>query len=183
MNTRLKIICILFAIAYVVTLVGIMISQLSVDQSQLRATLDLSKLNESIDSLSRWGMLWLLLGSIFILLIGLFGGFIFLFYIPFQIYKVIKSIVNDKIFDLQNIKRIRLIGYSILLYFALAIIFIYPYAKYILYLAAIEMEYLGMDILSPNQEYFLLLIGLLTLLFAEVMKISHTIKEENDLTV
>ena len=183
MNTRLKIICILFAIAYVVTLVSIMISQLSLDQSQLRTVFDVSKLNESINSLSSWGTTWLLIGSIFILLISLFGGFIFLFYIPFQIYKVIKSIVNDKIFDLQNIKRIRLIGYSILLYSALAIIFMYPFTKYILYLAAIEMEYLGVDVLSPVQEYFLLLIGLLTLLFAEVMKISHTIKEENDLTV
>ena len=38
-------------------------------------------------------------------------------------------------------------------------------------------------IFSMQSEYYWLLFGLVTLLFAEILKISHTMKEEQDLTV
>jgi hypothetical protein len=36
---------------------------------------------------------------------------------------------------------------------------------------------------SMKNEYIFLLFGLITLLFAEILKISHTMKEEQDLTI
>jgi hypothetical protein len=103
-----------------------------------------------------------------------------LLYIPVQAYKTIRSIVKDDIFNLKTITRIRRIGYALLIIFGCSL-----WAMFIEYLIGkhlISLE--DYDIVfSMKNEYIFLLFGLITLLFAEILKISHVMKEEQDLTI
>ena len=112
-----------------------------------------------------------------------FVSFFMLFlmiYIPLQLYKVIHSVIKNNIFDIVNIKRIRRIGYAILTVFACVL-----YTAFIFTVEAKELFQLEnyKIVFSISDEYQYLLIGLITLLFAEILKISHTMKEEQDLTI
>lgn len=185
MNTRLKIICILFGLAYLFIIGDTIVQFFTLDMPEEYNMADHYQLGVEMGarmkdtSLSNSPILALLiptisLGILSLTILGL------LIYIPIQTYKVIRSIVKDDIFDLSNIKRIRKIGYSTLIAFVLAIP-IYPITKYLYYLL------FGVGDLSEygtiRDDYSLLLFGLLILLFAEILKMSHQIKEENDLTV
>jgi hypothetical protein len=122
---------------------------------------------------------WLVVARVF-QIISAFVIFFFLIYIPILVYKVIRSIIQNKIFDNIIVKRIRRIGYSILITFGSLVYFssVSTIGAKIL----IDLEDYKI-VFSLNEEYSLLLMGLMTLLFAEILKISHTIKEENDLTI
>lgn len=114
---------------------------------------------------------------------NIFFSFVFLFliiYIPVQAYKVIASVVKKDIFDLNNIRRLRMIGYSLLITFILVMIMGYIWTMTSRSLVELEDYKI---LFSVSEEYFYLLFGLIVLLFAEVLKISHKMKEEVDLTV
>jgi hypothetical protein len=122
---------------------------------------------------------WLMVGH-WILLILAFPFLFLALSIPILTYKVIRSIVKNEIFELQNIQRIRRIGYFLLILFVLSV-----YASFISVAeaqSAIRLENYKITF-SIQGEYYWLLFGLVTLLFAEILKISHTMKEEQDLTV
>ena len=122
---------------------------------------------------------WLLIGKI--IMVGVSFLLLFLLiYIPIQVYKVIRSVIKNDIFDITNIKRIRRIGYAILAVFACVL-----YTAFIFTAEAKELFQLEnyKIVFSISEDYYYLLIGLVTLLFAEIMKISHTMKEEQDLTI
>jgi hypothetical protein len=103
-----------------------------------------------------------------------------LIFIPIQVGKVIRSIIRNEIFDVRNVRRLRLSGYALLIVFALSAVFGY--------ISTIDARNLvhPLDyniIFSLKEDYIYLLFGLATLLFAEILKISHGMKVENDLTV
>ena len=101
-------------------------------------------------------------------------------YIPVQSFRVLRSIIKDEIFDIKNIRRIRRIGYSLLLCFIVA--FGFGYATTLLAKEMISLENYKI-LFSIGDDSMFLLFGLVVLLFAEVLKISHMMKEEQDLTV
>jgi len=101
-------------------------------------------------------------------------------FIPIQIYRVIRSIVKNEIFKLRNVARIRWIGYCLLFIFvgeAYSNFFNTVEAKALIRLEDYQI------IFKMGSEYYWLLFALVTLLFAEILKISHTMKEEQDLTI
>lgn len=185
MNTRLKIICLLFAIAYLFIIGDTIVQSFTVEipeelQIDDPYQMGIDKGKRIHDALEGRSPFWTLFvpGLITILLsISLLGLFT---YIPILTYKVIRSIVKDNIFDMINIKRIRKIGYALLIAF-LAALPIYPLTQYLYsFLFGIsDISALG----SIRDDYSLCLFGLLVLLFAEILKLSLHIKEENDLTV
>jgi hypothetical protein len=122
---------------------------------------------------------WLIVADICYLLLA-FGLLFLSIYIPILVYKVIRSIVKNGIFDPVNIKRIRRIAYSIFIIFGIA-----AYSSLIHSIKAktlISLEDYKI-IFSIRDDYSFLLMGFITLLFAEILKISHRMKEEVDLTV
>jgi hypothetical protein len=113
--------------------------------------------------------------------IGLAFPMLFLlFYIPVQAYKTIRSIVKDEIFNLKTITRIRRIGYALLIIFGFLVWTMV--IQYLISKQLISLEDYNI-VFSMKNEYIFLLFGLITLLFAEILKISHTMKEEQDLTI
>ena len=110
----------------------------------------------------------------------IFPTFFLLLFIPVQAYKTIRSIVKDEIFNMKTITRIRRIGYALLIVFGCTI-----FTEFILYLVSKQLiDLRDYDIVfSAKSNYIFLLFGLVTLLFAEILKISHTMKEEQDLTI
>ena len=114
------------------------------------------------------------------LFIFVFPLFFVIIFIPIQIYRVISSIVKNGIFNPRNINRIRWIGYCLLYFFIVGI-----YANFISTAEAralVNFEDYQI-IFKMSEEYYWLLFALVTLLFAEILKISHTMKEEQDLTI
>jgi len=101
-------------------------------------------------------------------------------FIPVLIYRVIRSVVKNEIFDLRNIQRIRWISYCLLFIFVAEI-----YTNFVNMLRArelIQME--GYKIVFHiGDEFYWLLFALVTLMFAEILKMSHTMKEEQELTI
>jgi len=115
-----------------------------------------------------------------ILLFLVFPTLFAIIFIPIQIYKVIRSIVKNEIFNHQNVNRIRWIGYCLLFIFVIQI-----YGNFIYYAEAralVRMEDYKV-IFKMGEEYYWLLFALVTFMFAEILKISHTMKEEQDLTI
>ena len=100
--------------------------------------------------------------------------------IPILIYRVIRSIVKNEIFELRNIKRIRWVGYCLLYIFTIEICSNFLHTSQARTLISIEDYRI---IFRMSSEYYWLLFALVTLLFAEILKISHTMKEEQDLTI
>jgi hypothetical protein len=101
-------------------------------------------------------------------------------YIPIQTYKTIRSVIKNEIFEIKTIHRIRRIGYTLLLIFGFSVY--YSFVDYATSKALISLEDYKI-VFSLKEDYTFLLFGLVTLLFAEILKMSHTIKAENDLTV
>jgi hypothetical protein len=99
--------------------------------------------------------------------------------IPVQTFRVIRSITRNKIFDLSNISKLRNIGYSLLAFYAASIIVNFLHYRIALHVVQVEGYSLKMD----WDDASLVLLGLLVLLFAEVLKISVQLKEEQELTV
>ena len=114
---------------------------------------------------------------------GLIIAFPFLFvivFIPIQIYRVIRSIVKNEIFELRNINRLRWIGYCLLFIFVAEM-----FSNFINTAEAralIRLEDYRI-VFRMSEEYYWLLFGLVTLMFAEILKISHSMKEEQELTI
>jgi hypothetical protein len=123
--------------------------------------------------------LWIDIAYIIVMFSSLFI-FALLIYVPIQVYKVIRSIVKNELFEKQNISRLRKTGYCLLISFCYGII------ANITYIAKartwVSLEDYNM-VFSMQEDYIYLLFGLIVLLFAEILKLSHQMKEEVDLTV
>ena len=182
MNTRLKIICILFSIAYLFVIGDSIYEFISANNAAPEDHRNYYELGHDYGVRAANGEvpnIWMgvILPVISLIIIGTTIIALFI-YIPIKTYRVIRSVIKDNLFDLKNIKRIRMIGYALIIAFVLSLAF-YPLANYMYANLLQTTNEMG----SIRDEYLLLLMGLLVLLFAEVMKISHSIKEENELTV
>jgi hypothetical protein len=104
--------------------------------------------------------------------------FIILF-VPIQTFRVVYSITKDKIFNTDNIRKLRNIGYALLAFFGAD--FLLNYLHYRIALQIIDIEGYVLRINWDNAT--LVLLGLVVLMFAEVLKVSVRMKEEQDLTV
>ena len=102
-------------------------------------------------------------------------------YIPILSFKVIKSIVKNDIFDEKNIRRIRRVGYSLIVVFLIGV-----YYAIVLKATALQIVSLkDYKIISSldSDDIFIITLGIVVLIFAEVLKIATQMKEEQDLTV
>jgi len=119
------------------------------------------------------------LSTVFALIIA-FPLLFAIVFIPVQIFRVIRSIVKNEIFDARNVNRIRWIGYSLLLIFVTELFtnIVYTIEAH----ALVSMENYRI-VFRMDDELNTLLFALVTFMFAEILKISHTMKEEQDLTI
>ncbi len=123
---------------------------------------------------------YLYVGNILVVIMSFVILFI-LVYVPVLSFKTIKSITRDDIFDNNNIRRIRRIGYSLILVFLFSLFYAVVSnvtAEYILSLQNYKIVFP-----LSGEDIFILTLGVMVLIFAEVLKIATQIKEEQDLTV
>jgi hypothetical protein len=123
--------------------------------------------------------LWITIANIILLIIGFFILALAV-YIPIQAYKVIRSIVQNEIFDTKNVSRIRRIGYLLLIYFFYGLCWNFKStieARTLVHLENYKIVF------TMEEEYIFLLIGFIVLLFAELLKMSHQMKVEQDFTI
>ena len=99
--------------------------------------------------------------------------------IPFNTFFLIESITTKTVFDPKNIRRLRRIGYALLIFYATNIIYNYLYYRQKIQFIQVEGYSLTMD----WGNTILVIFGLAVLLFSEVLKISVRLKEEQELTV
>jgi len=100
-------------------------------------------------------------------------------YVFILFFKTIRAVTKDKIIDESVIRKIRKIGWIIIFIFSYRMIFYiadYCIAKETLKIANYEiiMDYSG---------YTTLVLGIVTLLLGEILKVSLYLKEEQDLTI
>jgi len=108
-----------------------------------------------------------------------FLGLFALVRIPVQTFRIVRSITRNKVFEPVNVKRLRKIGYAILLLYA--IFFLSNYFDYKIAAYVVQVE--GYLLQMGRGNVMLALLGLVILMFAEVLKVSVRLKEEQDLTV
>ncbi|MCL2416566.1 MAG: DUF2975 domain-containing protein [Bacteroidales bacterium] len=114
-----------------------------------------------------------------------FGFFIIFFVlyaiviIPIQVFRIVRSITKNKIFDFTNIKRLRMVGYALLVIYIADLVMRYLEYKIASHVVHIE----GYTLQMGSGNLTLVMLGFVVLMFAEVLKISVPLKEEQDLTV
>ncbi len=116
--------------------------------------------------------------------IGLFFHFLIVvifIYIPVLSFRTVRSISRNVIFDIKNIRRIRRIGYALL--FGFIGMIMSEYLSTIAVREIFEFENFEIPVSFSETNTMFLLFGLAVLLFAEILKISVKMKEEQDLTV
>jgi hypothetical protein len=99
--------------------------------------------------------------------------------IPVQAFRILRSITKDKIFDPANIRKMRFIGYALLAFYVAN--FAVNFLHYRIAANVVEMDGYKLQIDWGNTS--LILLGFVVLMFAEVLKVSVQMKEEQELTV
>jgi len=140
---------------------------------------EIERVRLSVTNLSQvpW---YLIVGNVLALLFSFVMLFIVI-YIPVLSFKTIKSIVKNDIFDEKNIRRIRSIGYSLIIAFLFGVYYDTVSKATALHLISLK-DYKIVSSLS-SEDIFIVTLGIVVLIFAEVLKIATQIKEEQDLTV
>ncbi len=106
---------------------------------------------------------------------------VIIIYIPALSFRTVRSINRNVIFDVKNIRRIRRIGYALLVGFVSMMMS--ECLSSIAIREIFEFENFEIPFSFPEANTMFLLFGLVVLLFAEILKISVKMKEEQDLTV
>jgi hypothetical protein len=100
--------------------------------------------------------------------------------IPVLVVIIIRSIVRNDVFNSRNISRLKWIGYLLIAIFGFVLLF---YIRdYVIAKSFIELQNYKI-VFKTGESHFYLIMGIVTLLFAEILKIATQMKEENDLTV
>jgi hypothetical protein len=121
-------------------------------------------------------------GTIIADICSIFLSFFVLFVmilIPVQTFRILRSVTKDKIFDPSNIRKMRLIGYALLTFYIANLIFSFLHYR----IAASVIEVDGYSLQMDWGNTSLVLLGFVVLMFAEVLKVSVQMKEEQELTV
>ena len=106
--------------------------------------------------------------------------FIISFYMFWLLKKFITDVKNDKIFEINNIRRLKRIAYAL---FGLWL-YIIVYIRIVYYYVAKEVEF-DMIKISDQQEYFpgFLFTGLFIWVIAHIFTVGLKLKEDNQLTI
>ena len=100
-------------------------------------------------------------------------------YALYLFFMTIRSVTKDKIIDGAVIKKIRKIGWIIVAMFVYqAVVYIVDYC---IVKDILKME--NYKIIMDYSSYSTLVLGIVTLLLAEILKVSLFLKEEQDLTI
>ncbi len=124
---------------------------------------------------------WYLFAGNILYMIFSFATLFILIYVPILSFKTIKSIAKDDIFDKNNIRRIRRIGYSLIVVFLFSLFYAIVSKATTEYLLSLK----NYKVIFPlgGEDIFILTLGIVILIFAEILKMATRIKEEQDLTV
>jgi hypothetical protein len=91
-----------------------------------------------------------------------------LIFIPILVFVIIRSIVKNDVFNVLNIKRLKWIGYALIGIFA-ASLFHYLH-DFIIARNLLELQNYKV-VFTMGESYLYLIMGIATLLFAEILKI------------
>lgn len=104
---------------------------------------------------------------------------IIILYIPFCFYQIARKTVVKEVLDQFVIKRITRIGWMLMIYFVSDVL-----VKVINYSATKKYLILAdYDVVFPSISYNVLMLSVLALFLAQVLNMSLTMKEEQDLTI
>lgn len=107
--------------------------------------------------------------------------FIFIFIrIPILFFNTIRSVIKGEILMIKNIKRIAAIGWFLIAYYVLDLT-LYNIGEAYIAQQLVQIE--GYNITFSFSDSTALILGIVTLLFAEILKLSLRMKEEQDLTI
>lgn len=121
---------------------------------------------------------WLsVLGSVTILLT--FPVLFAVFAIPILFFKIMRAISKGLLLSNRVIRRLQWLG-GILVYMFL-ITWLFSFVGYLETIHYLELA--NYEIMFPSEDWLLLILGLVTLLIAEILKVSLKMKEEQDLTI
>lgn len=99
--------------------------------------------------------------------------------IPIQFYKVINSITKEVIFEKENIRRIRLIGISLILFY-----FLYFFYNFLNFKRNSQLfEFSDYTLKMDSVDAIWLMLGIVVLLIAEIISRGKALKEEQELTI
>ncbi|MDO5665714.1 MAG: DUF2975 domain-containing protein [Bacteroidia bacterium] len=105
---------------------------------------------------------------------------ILMFWIPILFFRFIASLMNEIIFDHKNIRMLRRLGFIILTFYAGYFIFEWCSLK----MNRILFEFENYKIVFSNDAQFIwVVIGIVVLLFAEILSRGNKLKEEQELTI
>jgi hypothetical protein len=100
-------------------------------------------------------------------------------YIPVLFFKLMSTLYIEVVFDKKNIRNIQKIGVLLLLFYVVYFIF-----NYISYLVNISLfNFSNYTIQREPTDIVWILLGVVVLLFAEIVSKGSEIKEEQDLTI
>lgn len=111
---------------------------------------------------------------VFIAILG-FG----LLFSPLLFFSIIYSMTKNRIITSSLILRARVLGWLMMLFSIIEIIYT---VNQTMILHKI-MEFENYDIVMGQPDYMMLVLGLVTLILAEILKVSLKMKEEQDLTI
>ena len=136
------------------------------DKAQVRAAIS----PESGKSINKFQVIEILLS---------FLVFFIALYIPVLFFKLMKTLRNELIFDKKNIRYMRRIGILLLVYYFVTLIF-----NHLIYIKNVTMfDFSGYIIQREPNDFIWLLLGIVVLLFAEILSKGSEIQEEQDLTI
>lgn len=105
--------------------------------------------------------------------------FFIVFYIPVQFFKLMRSLIREVVFDKGNIKYLRKTGFALLLFYVSSLAFnmISYFENKLLF------DFYGYKIQITETDLIWLLLGIVMLLFSEILSQGSKIKEDQDLTI
>jgi len=105
--------------------------------------------------------------------------FFIVIYIPVLFFKLMRSLIKEVVFDKGNIKYLRKIGFSLLLFYVSSLAF-----NMISYIEnKILFDFSNYKIQNTETDLIWLLLGIVMLLFSEILSQGSEIKEDQDLTI
>lgn len=111
-----------------------------------------------------------------------FLGLFYIFMIPYisiLFYQIIRRVMVKEVLDQLVVKRTIRMGWALVIYFV-ATLFI-KVSNYLMVRQSVNLD--DYNIMFPQLEYTVLLLGCLVLFLGQVLKISLKLKEEQDLTI
>ncbi|VBB47140.1 membrane hypothetical protein [uncultured Paludibacter sp.] len=104
----------------------------------------------------------------------------FIFYIPILFFKFVFSLMGEVIFDKRNIKILRKLGISLILFYAVYYAFYWCSFK----ISQTLFDFSNYKItISLDPQVIWVLLGIVVLLFAEILSKGSRMQEEQDLTI